>query len=392
MNKEIESIIRENVDAGLFAGVSTLILYKGEEIFYYDYGYADIEAGKAMSRDTIIRLYSMTKPITAVGALQLFEKGRLDMWDRVSDYLPEYANLKVYDSDGSIRDAKRPLFIRDLLNMTSGIPYPENWEGCSRSGRDMDKLLEPIIRSIGRGERITTREIVRSIAEVPLVFDPGERWMYGLSADILGAIIEIISGSSLDEYFRENIFEPLQMDDTGFRLPKDKLGRFAMSYDYIDSHLVPCDETHLGEYYLDDVKPGELYESAGAGLYSTIDDYGTFARMLVEGGKLGDERLLGSRTVDFMAANALRPEQAGGLDWESNRGYGYGCLTRTLIDPMYSGTIAPVGEFGWDGWTGNYCSIDPVNDLVILIFLQRRGGGADRMIRAIRTITYSTID
>ena len=386
---DLKRILEKDVSSGRVAGNQLLVIREGQELFYHEEGYADAEKRMGWAPDTICRLFSMSKPVTSAAVMILLERGMLSLLDPVSRYLPEFADLKVLGADGQVEACKRPLLISDLMNMTSGIPYPENWEGCSRSGILMDRMLSEVLPKIVAGEGPSTREMAGRIAQVPLVFQPGERWMYGFGADVLGALVEVVSGRRFGTFLKEEIFDRLQMPDTGFFVPEDKTDRFAMSYEYdAEGKLFPICDSHLGEYYKEDVR----FESGGAGLVSTIRDYSHFAQMLAQGGTYSGQRILGEATVRFMAQNRLKPEQMAGLDWDSNFGYGYGNLMRVLIDQGRAGISAPLGEFGWDGWTGNYVSMDPVNCLVILYFTQLRGGdGSTEIMRRIKNVVYGSL-
>ncbi|MCR4897225.1 MAG: beta-lactamase family protein [Lachnospiraceae bacterium] len=385
----LQDLLDEDVAKGEAAGDSLLVLHRGREILYLESGKADREKDIPMRRDTIIRLFSMTKPVTAVALMILYERGQIGLLDPVSKYLPEYADLRTYAEGDTPVPLDRPITITDLLNMTSGIPYPENWEGCTRSGREMDALFARLLQQVREGKGPSTREWVREISAVPTVFQPGTRWLYGQSADILGAIIEIVSGMSFGEFLKREIFDPLQMPDTGFWVPEEKRDRFAMSYELWDDGLLhPVSDTHLGEWYLSE----PAFESGGAGLVSTIDDYSRFASMLAGGGRFAGRRILGSATVRFMTRNRLDEVQRAPLNWGNNMGYGYGNLMRVLLDPGKAGIPAEPGEFGWDGWTGNYVSIDPSEDLIFLYFTQLRGAWKIDLMRALKAIVYAHLD
>lgn len=387
--KTMDSLLENEVKRGFVKGNSALVIKDGEEIYYNNFGDADAEKGSPMKRDTIIRLFSMTKPITAVAALIAQERGLIDLLDPVSMYLPEFANMQVLEADGTLRPAQNPITIMNLLTMTSGIPYGENWEGCSETGRRMQVIFDELLEGLKNGERLTTREVVKKIAANPLSFEPGKSWQYGLSADVLAAVLEVVTGMRYGEFLKKEIFDPLEMPDTGFYVPKEKWDRFAMSYDWPEEcSLVPNDSSHLMEYYHEDV----AYEAGGCGLVSTIDDYAHFAMMLANGGVYKGRRILGSATVEFMAKNHLTQEQAWPLCWGTNSGYGYGCLVRVHIDQTKSGSQASLGEFGWDGWTGNYVAIDPKKKVVILYFIQKRGTGTTPVVRKIRAATYANLD
>lgn len=384
MQERIAALINQEIEKGEIAGANIMVLHKGKEIFFDCYGYADKENKFPVKRDTIFRLFSMSKPITAVAAMILVERGEIDVRDAVSKYIPAFANQKVW-CDGKEVPAERDITVWDCLNMTTGIPYPDL--SCE-SGRQMDELFKELIARRENGEVVTTMDYVNRIAQIPLVFQPGERWMYGLSADILGAVIEVVSGKKYSKFLQDEIFLPLGMKDTGFYVPTDKEWRFAKNYDMVNGELVPFTRSHLGEYYKQDV----AFESGGAGMVSTIEDYSHFTQMLVNGGTYNGVRILGRKTVAYMAQNHLRPEQMEALNWDSNLGCGYGCLMRVLINQSAAGTNGSLGEYGWDGWTGNYMTVDPTEELTILYFIQRCGAGFTPTMRKLRSVIYGSLN
>lgn len=383
----MDRLIEKEVSEGRVKGASALVLHKGREIYCNAFGFADAEKGVPMKRDAIIRLFSMTKPVTAAAAMILMERGELDLWDPVSLYLPEFHSPGVWseETQGEV-PAGREITVWDLLNMTSGIPYPDR---SHEPGRRMEEVLQKLISRREQGEAVDTREYARQIATVPLCFQPGERWMYGYSADILGAVIEAVSGRRFGRFLKEELFDPLGMTDTGFFVPEDQLHRFAQYYDWTEKDgLQVHTDSHLGEYYGEDV----AFESGGAGLVSTLDDYSRFASMLVHKGEYGGKRILGRKTVEFMAQNHLNPGQRESLVWDSVKGYGYGCLMRVLMDRDIAAYNGSLGEFGWDGWTGNYVAMDFSEDLVFLYFIQRCGAGATPAVRKLKTVTYGALE
>lgn len=386
----INNIIQQEVDAGQIAGAGYLLIQGGRERYFTVCGYADREKRMPIRKNTIFRLFSMTKPITAAAVMLLVERGELDLRDTVSRYIPAFRKQTVWNPDGEPQPVERETTVYDLLNMTSGIPYPENWEGCSPSGLLMDELFQRLKRDQAAGRRLTTREWIERIAEVPLAFQPGERWMYGLSADVLGAVAEAVTGKRYGDFLREEIFAPLEMTDTGFFVPENKLERFAQNYIWNEEkkELEIYGDCNLGEYY----KPDVSFESGGAGLVSTMEDYSHFARMLLQGGVYNGIRILGEKTVQFMHRDRLSPQQKGALNWDSNLGCGYGCLMRVLTDQGEAGTIGSEGEYGWDGWTGNYVTIDPADDMIMLYFIQRGGYSSSSALRRVRNITYGALE
>lgn len=381
----MDQLVKGEVAAGRVKGASALVLHRGREIYYGVFGEADAEKGIPMQRDTIIRLYSMTKPVTAAAVMLLAERGELDLWDPVSKYLPCFRGQKVWHK-GTEVPAERENTVYDLLNMTSGITYPDE---AHEPGRRMKAVVEEFVRCRRAGERVDTQEYMRGIASVPLCFQPGERWMYGFSADVLGGIIEAVSGMTFGEFLKKEIFEPLEMEDTGFFVPERKQSRFARYYDVRqDGSFVPHTDSHLGEYFGEDV----AFESGGAGLVSTLDDYSHFAAMMTHGGVYQGKHILGRKTVEFMGQNRLSEKQQTSLDWDSTKGYGYGCLMRILTDQGTAGTIASHGEYGWDGWTGNYVTMNPHEDLIILYFVQQCGVDVLSTIRKLRMAVYGALE
>ena len=380
----LEKIIERDIAQGEIAGANILVLHKGKEICSGSYGYADKEAQVPMKRDTIFRMYSMSKPVTAVATMILVERGEIDVRDAVSKYIPAFGKQMVW-CDGKEVPAERDITIWDCLNMTTGIPYPDTG---FESGRRMDALFRELIDRREAGEVVDTMAYLKRIAEIPLAFQPGRQWMYGLSADILGGVIEQASGKKYGQFLQEEIFGPLQMVDTGFYVPQDKEERFAVNYEMLDGKLVPFTRSHLGEYFKEDV----AFESGGAGLVSTIEDYSHFAQMLLNGGVYNGVRILGRKTVDFMAQNHLNPERMESMQWDSTLGYGYGCLMRVLMNKGDAGSNGSIGEYGWDGWTGNYLTINPEEDLVILYFIQRCGAGFSDTVRKLRSIIYGSLE
>ena len=380
----IDALINKTISSGEIAGASILIIKDGEEKYKKVYGEADKENHIKVQDDTIFHLYSMSKPITAAAVMILFERGEMDVCDPVSKYLPCFRNAKVWTESGEV-PAKRDFTIWDCLHMAVGYPYPSQEHEC---GRRMEALFLELIQRRQDGETIDTMEYMHRIAEIPMVFSPGERWMYGLSADILGAVVEAVSGKKYGQFLQEEIFVPLGMKDTGFFVQEKNWNRFAVAYEWDeDNHeLIPLNRSHLGEYYKEDV----VFESGGAGMVSTIGDYAKFAQMLLNKGKLGDVRILGEKTVELMQENHLTKEQEKDYNWDSTKGHGYGCLMRNLQDRGAAGTNGTLGEFGWDGWTGNFMTISPADNMVLVFFIQRCGGHAE-LVRKVRAITYGAL-
>ncbi len=389
-NKRLENVKRlfeEYVGNGHAAGASVAVFKDCKERFYFDTGYADIERGYNMSHNTIFRCFSMTKPITSVAVLILMERGIIDLYSPVSEYLPEFAvaNMKVMDGEDVV-PAKKEILVRDLMDMTAGTVYPDLGD---EAGRKMALLYDTISGEQDMGVKPGTMDFIRRIALQPLAFEPGTHWRYGTEADILGAVVEAASGMRFGDFLQKEIFDPLGMKDTAFYVPEEKKKRFAQIYRVVEPGVFALDtEKHLGmEGY--DEKPA--FESGGAGLVSTVEDYGKFAMMLANGGTYDGVRILSPYTVEFMGTNQLDAQCRKDLTWETLRGYGYGNLCRVVDTPQCTGCSVQLGAFGWDGWTGNYFLIDPVENMVIMYVIQKCDGTDDKLVRKLLNTVYGAL-
>ena len=384
--KYLSDVINKEISNGQISGVSTAVLKDGEVVFRKEYGYADIEKGKKMARDTIFRLFSLTKPITAVAAMILFERGIIDLESPVKNYISGYENMKVI-KDGKYIPANSEITIHNLLNMTAGMVYGGDWcEPCA----EMQKLYDDLKLRIENGEEFTTLQIAELLAQKPLMFHPGESWTYGTCADVMGAVIEKASGMRFSEFLEREVFEPLGMADTGFYIPDDKYDRLAQIYYYDEAEKKSkvFNDFHL---LLTDYKKPPAFESGGAGLVSTLDDYMKFASMLLNKGEYNGKRILGRKTVEYMTTNQMTEYQMPALYYGATKGYGYGNYMRILVDKTAAATNASLGEFGWDGWTGDYVTISPNDNMVFLYFIQRCGTGCNETTRKLRQIVYGAL-
>lgn len=383
----VSNVLQEMVDVQYVSGVTCMVIQNGEEQCYYEAGLRDIENKLPMKRDTIFRMYSMTKPVTAAAAMMLLEEGKIDLLEPVSQYLPGFTNQCVF-ANGKMTPAPRPVLIRDLLNMTSGLVYPgESSVAEVRTGR----LLEEVQEKMTSAQPLTTIEIINRLGEIPLAFNPGERWQYGMSADALGAVIETASGMKFSEFLSRRIFEPLDMKDTGFYVPQDKQNRLAKVYDETDTGLKECHFPHLAVQNRMEFPPA--FESGGAGLVSTIDDYAAFTQMLLCKGSYQGKTLLSPKTVEFMTnAHLTDTQQPFVHEWENLPGYTYANLLRILVDPGAAVTFGSKGEYGWDGWLGTYMTNDPAHHLTLLMMQQKTNSGTTLYTRKIRNILFSSLD
>lgn len=410
---DADRLIRSEIARCNLAGANLLLLKDGKELYRASYGMADIENNIPMAQDTIFRMFSMSKPVTCAAAMMLIERGVIDVYDPVSNYLPAFYGQNVFTKDGlGTVPARRGVLIRDLLNMTSGVAYPDD---CTPAGKAVAALFDEMTAAQDRGAGFSTVQLADRLGRIPLAFQPGEHWMYGTSADVLGAVVEIASGMRFGDFLREEIFLPLGMNDTDFYVPAEKKRRFAQLYrcselpdetaatckSVVDSlsslavyqrnkkmRIAPETGKNLG---LEGYDHAPAFESGGAGLVSTIDDYAHFATMLLQGGVYNGKRILGEKTVRFMCSPQLGEAYAPDLNWDSLRGCRYGNLMRHLVDPCGGGTNADAGEFGWDGWAGTYFTIDPKERFIMLYLIQRCDAGCNEITRRLRGIAYSML-
>lgn len=380
--ERLQSIMDQAVEEKFIAGASLLVRKNGEEKWFCKSGMADLEKGKSIERDTIFRLYSMSKPVTAAAAMILVERGLLDMGEPVSKFLPGFANQKVAVGNQSV-SVKREMNIKDLLCMTSGLSYPNE---TTHAGREAASVFEEIDQALYSDTPMTTQEVANALGGCRLQFQPGEHWMYGSSADILGAVIEVVSGMRFGPFLKKEIFEPLGMTDTGFYVPREKQGRIAKVYENQEGNLVEVKTNHLGIRYSLDEEPA--FQSGGAGLVSTLDDYAKFAQMLLNGGILGTTRILKPQTVHFLTRGKLTARQQEDFerDWEQFMGYTYGNLMRVLERPGQTWAMGFEGEYGWDGWLGAYFCNDPKNQATFLLMYQLVHAGTTTFTRKIRNV------
>ena len=385
LKKMIDAHMAPAIENGIPAGANIAVIYKGETVFEESYGYADAASKKPMTSDAFFRMFSMTKPVTAAAVMQLAERGKIELRYPLKWFISEFEDPMVAEGH-VLRPAKRDITIADLLTMTSGIPYPD---GSFLSGQKMGEVWWTEGAKFDRGEEmLPTLEFVRKMGKVPLAFDPGEKWMYGSSADVLGAVVEVVSGKRFSEYLKENIFEPLEMYETAFYLTSDRYPRLATCYDYINGRQELYSWHNLCTTDYD--KPVQ-FESGGAGLVSTIGDYEKFVKMLLGGGTYKGEHILGRKTVEYMHTNALSPQAMRTADWDSMKGQGYNCLMRTQTDRIASGMLCSEGTFGWDGWLGCYMSVDPAEELAMLYFIQQTNSGCTDHVRKLQNIIWSRL-
>lgn len=360
-------------------GSDTVIYKDHEEIFRYQSGYDNLNFRTPVRDNALYHMYSVTKISTCLSVMQLVERGEILVTDPVYTYFPEYKNMqvKVKNADGSsgVRPSKRPMLIQHLLTMTSGLNY------------ELDRPAIQRVRERSNG-KCPTLDVVRALAEEPLEFDPGEHYRYSLSHDVLGGIVELVSGMKLGDYMRENIFDPLGMTHTFFGMNDDIKSRLATQYEYDATNKcareVPIDRNRY--------RFGDDYQSGGAGLISSVDDQILLADALTHlgMGKTGN-RIISSFAVNMMRRNNFGEDLLREFSVNHHAGYGYGFGVRTNLDNSRGGNIAPTGIFGWDGAKMSYMSCDPANRIAVF-HAEHMGGLHGVVLPRLCNVIYSCLD
>ena len=362
-SRRIDKALAAMVADGRAAGASALVWQGGREIYFGRAGFADREAKRAMARDTLVQIFSMTKPITGVALMQLWEQGRFGLDDELARYLPEFANMRVHagkDANGAAqyRSPARAITVRDIMRHTAGF---------GGTGED-----SPVAALYTQADPTALThdlsEMGRRLAAVPLQYDPGERWYYGIAVDVQALLIERLTGKPYAEYVRERVLTPLGMKDTAWRQPDANWARFAAMYLKRDGALVRQDDAQTRTLNFQDNKltPGAY------GLASTLDDYVRFARMLLNGGTLDGVRILKPSTVKLMATDHLDP-RATDRQWLPGKGqvgFGFDFAVRKAPPASAGENRGAVGEFFWDGAASTLFWVDPANELAAVFFVQ----------------------
>ena len=376
ISERLETILKAAVENREAAGISVLVRKNGRDAAYAAYGYADIEGGKSVERDTIFRLYSQSKPITAAAVMLLCERGIIDLMDPAEKFLPGFHEQKVCES-GRLAPVERPVNIRDLLGMTAGLCYPD----ADIAGQYAARVFDENQRMMDAGEAgWDTVEFCDRLGQQPLAFQPGAHFRYSTCADVLGAVVEVASGRKFSAFLREELFEPLGMKDTAFWVPEEKRTRFARCYVRGAEGLTEWKGRNLccGDY-----SRQPAFESGGAGLVSTLDDYARFADMLLGEGETGGKRILSPESVRFLTSPQLMPTPQKDM-WDSLWGCGYGKLMRVMLDPGQYAGFARKGESGWDGWLGSYFAHFPEEKMTFLMMENTTDTGTAAVTRKLR--------
>ena len=390
--QRVDQLMQGFIDRRQVSGTVALIARHGKVAYFKSFGMMD--EGKPMTDDTIFRIASMTKPITSVAVMMLLEEGKILLNDPISKYLPDFKNPTVLVSDGSnegqyhMVPAKREITIRNLLDHTSGISYGF-WGRLHLAKLYADAgISDGLIQTEG-----TIAQGVQKLARMPLMNQPGEAWEYGLNTDVLGRLVEVVSGMPLDQFFQERIFKPLGMKDTYFFLPEEKRPRFAAVYTPSEQggiSKLPEGPVRMGPVLFSTnwhYKGPRTYFSGGGGLVSTTSDYVRFLQMLLNGGKLDGVPLLGPKTVELMTRNHI-----GDLDiFLRAPGYKFGLGFAVLADPDRSGRIESKGEYNWSGFFYTRFWVDPKEDLIGIFMAQMRPNQHLDLDEKFRVVTYEAI-
>ena len=351
--KQVNAAVQKLVDEQRVAGAVTMVARKGKIVHFETFGLRDIEAKKPMQRDTIMRFYSMSKPITSVAAMVLYEQGKFQLDDAVAKHIPELKGLEVHkkseDGKAEYVEPNREVTVWDLMRHTSGFTY-----GIF-GNTPVDKMYR---QKQVLGSR-DLQEMAKKLGEIPLLFEPGTRWHYSVSTDVLGHLVERVSEQKLDVFFKERIFVPLDMKDTDFYVPKEKANRLSACYGPKPSGGLKVTNQYGANRYL--TPPSFL--SGGGGLVSTARDYMRFCQMLLNKGELNGVRILKAETVEMMTRNQLPPN----VDWAGGNGFGFGFSVRLKAGRAGKGHV---GEYGWGGAASTHFWISPKDSLAVVALSQ----------------------
>ena len=345
MNFEYMKSFMDSLTEWIIPGNSVVIYKDGKKVFEYSSGYSDLEKKIKKTGEEQLYIYSCSKVATVTAALQLYEQGKFLLSDPLYEYLPEFKKMYVKDGD-RIKAAENPITIRDLFTMTAGLSYATNTPAFEKARKLTDGKMD-------------TRTVIKCLAEEPLLFEPGARWNYSLCHDVLAVLAEVVSGMRFSEYMKKYIFEPLDMNNSYYHTPNDVIISPQYIYEIQDTkNIVELQQKEhtsgvVKRAYGNELVFGENYDSGGAGIITTVDDYAKFAAALANSGTgLNNNRILSSATVKLMKTNQLNEAQRKTMNWRRLRGYGYGLGVRTLIDKAESGSNSSIGEIGWGGAAG----------------------------------------
>jgi len=389
--QRLDEAMAKVVADGRVSGMTTLLVRHGQVVDFKTYGKKDLATGAPMEKDTIFRIYSMSKPITGVAMMILYEEGKWKLDDPVTKFIPEFKNLKVMtgvgpDGKPTTVPVTRPPTMREIMSHTAGFGY----------GLQIREPVDKMFRERGVLWSADLPDMIGKVADIPLKFQPGTDWSYSIAVDIQGYLVEKLSGQKLGDFMQSRIFGPLKMTDTGFYTGADKASRLAKLYqtDIRTWQMVPATELFGGA--VPDYTKKPTMESGGGGLVSTASDYARFAQMLVNGGELDGARILAPSTVELMATDVI-PETArvssnGTVAQQFNDAVGFGLDLMVVNDPRKAGSLEGEGTMSWGGAAGTWFWADPENDVVFVGMVQRMGGLGGLDIRGLsRTLVYQAL-
>jgi CubicO group peptidase (beta-lactamase class C family) len=386
--KRIDDMIEQNIDSGYVKGAVGFIARDGKIVYNKSFGLADEDQKKLMTNDAIFRIASQTKAITSVAVMMLFEEGKFLLDDPISKYLPTFAHPKVVDqlnerdSSYTTIPAKREITIRDLLTHTSGIEYAQIGSPKMKAIYAKAGIPAGFVT-----DKILLADAMSKLGKMPLLHQPGERWTYGMNVDVLGYLVEKVSGKSLDQFLKERIFTPLGMNDTYFYIPAAKQNRLVAAYTFDNNNkITKWTAATFPAFNVDYPKANGTYYAGGAGLSSTIKDYATFLQMLLNGGVYNGQRLLARHTVDLMTTN-----QIGDLYINPDKdkfGLGFGLTTQSSSAKLGISE----GSFAWGGFFGTLYWVDPKEHLVCLLFVQNWPFPHNQMQDKFRAMVYQALN
>lgn len=389
LNRITEHFDNQYIQPGKLPGALTLVARHGEIAWCEAQGLRDLERGLPMARDTLFRVYSMTKPVTSIAMMQLYEQGKFLLNDPVHKYIPSWRNMQVYKSGSypnfETTPATSALTIRDLMTHTSGLTY-----GFTER-TEVDAAYRQL--KLDGSSILTLDKLVERLGELPLEFNPGSGWNYSVSTDVLGYLVQLLSGQNLADYFREHIFEPLEMVDTGFWVRPDQQDRFAACYLYQPGDTMKLQDDPERSKYLKQPR----FLSGGGGLVSTIDDYYRFTQALSNGGERNGQRIIGRKTLEFMRRNHLPDNQdlpalsVGGFSETPYAGSGFGLGFSVKTDVTKSHTIGSEGEYGWGGLASTSFFIDPAEDLTVIFMTQLMPSSSYPIRQELRALVYGAL-
>jgi len=377
----IGQAMQKYVDSEKLAGTLTLVARHGKIAHFQPLGVMDVKAGTPMAHDTLFRIYSMSKPITSVAVMMLYEEGHFLLTDPIQEFIPAFADVRVLEHIGTeaqLVPPQRAITIRDLLTHTAGLGYG--------LGEDyIDGLYKKQVwGTMERNPEATLGEMIETVAGLPLAYHPGQGWRYSMATDVLGYLVQVASGTAFDVYLQERIFQPLGMIDTGFYVPPDKIDRFSANYSPgEDGSGLQLIDAPTGSRY---THPGRI-PSGGGGLASTATDYVRFAQMLLNGGALDGVRLLSRKSVELMTMNHLRP----GVHPFGNPSQGMGLGVGMTIDLAQTQALGSVGRYGWGGAASTNFWIDPQEDLIGIFMTQLMPSGTYPVVDDFRVAVYQAI-